>query len=445
MRGSAIVFLSVTLATAATFAGTPDADDFQVNDHTPGSQWLPSIGADDAGNFVVVWASASSNGNDGSGYSVQGRRFNSAGAPIGDDFQVNTTTQGNQWFPSVAVDGDGDFVVVWHSPNSAGSDSSSSSVQGRRFDSNGQPQGSDFQVNTFTAGFQGYPRVAATPAGDFVVAWQSYGSADFDDFGYSIQGQRYASDGTALAAEFQVNTYSAYDQDFPAVAAATSGDFIVAWHSRGSFGDDNPGSSVQAQRYDSGGNPQGGQFQVNAYTTGNQRSPAIGADDDGRFTVAWASGSSAGSDDSGYSVQARRFAADGTAIGGDFQVNSYTTDGQDTPRIAMTGDGDFAVVWESLGSPGTDASGRSVQIRCYTSGGVAFGDQLQVNTTTASCQFLPAATAAGDSLAVAWSSLSSSGNDSDLSVQARILDPAQPLFGDGFESGDTSGWPTASP
>jgi hypothetical protein len=443
---TALLHLCLSLAAAATFAGSPDADDFQVNAYTNGSQWLPSIGADDDGAFVVVWASAGSAGGDGSGYSIQGRRFTSAGDPVGGDFQVNTTTQGNQLFPAVAVDADGDFVVVWQNSGATATDPSSGSVRGRRFASGGLPLGGDFQVNTYTAGLQGYPRVASSPGGDFVVVWHSDGSADFDDSGYSIQGRRYAADGSALAGEFQVNSYTAYDQDFPSVAVAANGTAVVAWHSRGSFGSDNPGSSVQAQLYDAAGNPAGDQLQVNAYTTGNQRSPAVAAAAGG-FAVAWASQGSAGSDASGYSVQARRFAADGTASGSDFQVDSYTTSGQDVPRIAMAADGAFAVVWESLGSPGSDSSGRSVHGRCYTAAGSAFGDQLQINTYTTSCQFLPAVAVAGDgSLSVAWTSIGSSGGDtSELSVQARVLGPGLALFVDDFESGDVSGWSSASP
>jgi hypothetical protein len=442
-----LVSLCLSAAAAMTLAGTPDAGDFQVNAYTPGSQWLPSVGADEAGNFVVVWSSSSSAGGDGSGYSIQGRRFDSGGDPLGGDFQVNTYTPGDQMFPAVAVDADGDFVVVWQSVGSAGTDTAFTSVQGRRFSSGGQPQGDDFQVNAYTPGLQGYPRVSASPAGDFVVVWHSDGSSGFDDSGYSIQGRRFASDGTALAAEFQVNSYSAYDQDFADVAVAADGGFVVVWHSRGSFGDDNPGSSVQAQVYDSAGAPQGDQLQVNAYTTGNQRSPAVGAAADGSFVVTWASYGSTASDASGYSVQARRFDSGGAALGAELQVNTYTTSGQDVPRIAVAGDGGFAVVWESVGSPGDDASDRSVQGRCYTPAGSALGDQLQVNTYVASSQFLPAvAVAASGSLTVAWTSFGSSGDDgSALSVQARLLDPARALFLDGFESGDTGGWSSASP
>jgi len=41
------------------------------------------------------------------------------------DIQVNTTTSGNQTAPEVAMDGDGDYVVVWQS---AGQDGNNTGV-----------------------------------------------------------------------------------------------------------------------------------------------------------------------------------------------------------------------------------------------------------------------------------------------------------------------------
>jgi hypothetical protein len=80
-----------------------------------------------------------------------------AGLAAADDVQVNTYTTGDQTFPSVAMDWDGDFVVVWQSFGSAGSDDSATSIQAQRFASNGSPAGGQFQVNTYVAGQQRRP------------------------------------------------------------------------------------------------------------------------------------------------------------------------------------------------------------------------------------------------------------------------------------------------
>ena len=69
----------------------------------------------------------------------------------------------------------------------------------------------DVQVNTYTTGLQGFPSVSLDADGDFVVVWQSFGSSGTDDF-FSIQGQRFASDGSPVDSEFQVNTYTTSSQ-----------------------------------------------------------------------------------------------------------------------------------------------------------------------------------------------------------------------------------------
>src|SRR5262249_21745302 len=44
---------------------------------------------------------------------VFGQHFLRTGEPLGDEFQVNTYTTGDQAEPSISADATGDFVVVW--------------------------------------------------------------------------------------------------------------------------------------------------------------------------------------------------------------------------------------------------------------------------------------------------------------------------------------------
>ena len=52
------------------------------------------------GGFVVAWES---DGQDGSGYGIYAQRFTSAGARIGAEVRVNTTTVKDQRWPAIAA------------------------------------------------------------------------------------------------------------------------------------------------------------------------------------------------------------------------------------------------------------------------------------------------------------------------------------------------------
>ena len=85
------------------------------------------MAADAGGNFVVVWQSST---QDGLGDGVFGQRYDSAGAPLGPEFRVNTYTTADQREPSVAADPLGNFVVAW---SSAAQDGSADGIFGQRF------------------------------------------------------------------------------------------------------------------------------------------------------------------------------------------------------------------------------------------------------------------------------------------------------------------------
>jgi phosphoheptose isomerase len=195
------------------------------------------------GDFVIVWQSA---GQDGSGDGVYGQRYNAAGVAQGTEFLVNTYTTDGQGFSSVAMDADGDFVVVW---TSFDQDVSFDSVYGQRYNAAGVAQGTEFLVNTYTTPEtytipdQNFSSVAMDADGDFVVVWQSLGQ---DGSSYGIFGQRYNAAGVAQGAEFRLNTFTTDNQRHPSIAMDADGDFIAAWRSDGQ---DGSSSGVYARRF----------------------------------------------------------------------------------------------------------------------------------------------------------------------------------------------------
>jgi hypothetical protein len=257
--------------------GVPQGAEFLVNSYTTQRQERPSVASDASGNFVVVWESNAQ--DDSRTLGIFGQRYDSGGAPLGQEFRVNSYMTGSQRRASVASDPGGNFVVVWQGPGQG----DSNGIFGQRYDSAGGAQGAEFRVNSYTQGDQEYASVASDASGNFVVVWKS---DDQDGSGYGIFGQRYDSAGEAQGAEFQVNSYTGYHQTAPSVASTVTGESVVTWQSR--FQDETD-YSVVGQRYDSGGVPRGQEFRVNSYTTGTQAGARVASTGSAQFVVAWSS------------------------------------------------------------------------------------------------------------------------------------------------------------
>jgi hypothetical protein len=313
-------------------AGTPLATEFQVNVFTNLGQYAPSVATELNGDFIIVWRSR----QDDSDYGVFARRFSSNGDPLAQEFQANTYTPFGQRFPTVAMDADGDFVIAWQTfPNQ---DGSGYGIFAQRFSSAGAFLGAEFQVNTYTPGYQRYQSVAADADGDFVVAWQSAGQ---DGASYGVFAQFFSSGGAPLTGEFKVNTVTSNNQRDVSVAAADDA-FVIAWESTDQ---DGAGLGVFARRFSSAGSPLATEFQVNTYTIVDQFFASAAAEADGDFVVAWTSG--ANQDGSANGIFARRFSSAGSPQATEFRVNTYTPGYQRSPAVAASDDGDFVVAWWS--------------------------------------------------------------------------------------------------
>jgi predicted Zn-dependent protease len=366
--------------------------EFRVNSTTAGTQQAnvdgpKSVAIDSNGDYVVVWATQ---GQDNAGsWGVFAQRYAADGTPQSSEFRVNTFTAGDQLDPTVAMDAAGDFVIAWSSMNE---DGSGFGVYAQRYSAAGGPQGGEFRVNTYTAGDQKFPAVAMDAAGDFVITWTSNGQ---DGNGNGIYAQRYSAAGAAQGGEFRVNTYTTNQQFGSRAAMDGTGDFVITWTSTGQDGDNN---GTYAQRYNSSGVAQGGEFRVNTYTAHEQTAGDVAMDGQGNFVIVWASN---GQDGNGYGVYAQQYNVDGTPLGAEFRVNTTTADHQQDPSVTMDGTGNFLVAWSSHNQ---DGNGWGIYGQQYAAAGAAIGTEFRINTTTAGDQQYPAAVMNGGGLAVViWS------------------------------------------
>jgi hypothetical protein len=287
-------------------------------------------------------------------------------------------------------------------------DGSTHGIFGQRFAASGLPQGGEFRVNTYTSGIQTTPSVGIDALGNFVVVWSS-DAQDGSSFG--VFGQRYAAAGPPLGPEFRVNTYTTNLQAGGRVAVDSAGGFVVVWQSAAQ---DGSSAGVFAQRYDGAGSALGGEFRVNTYTTGDQQRPAAGSDSSGNFVVAWQSD---GQDGNYQGVYAQRYDGAGAPQGPEFRATTTTVERQGFPAVGRNGAAapSFVVAWQGYGQDGSDY-GIFAQ-RVAPSGGPV-GPEFRVNAYTTSWQMVPAvAMDASGNFVVVWISGDQDGSSHGIFAQ----------------------------
>ncbi|MHB1033894.1 MAG: trypsin-like serine protease [Pirellulales bacterium] len=375
--------------------GTPTTPDAPANTTTPGDQQDPAVAMEADGDYIVVWTSFGQAGDLPTDGNIIGQRYDRFGKPIGLEFVVNGVALGHQGNADVAVDDFGNFVITW----SGVGPGDTTGIFAQRFDAAGLRQGTSFLVNNYTTHIQDHPAIAMDSNGDFAITWTSYGQ-DGDRDG--IYARRYDFLGAPLGNEFLVNSTTAGRQESSDIAMDDQGDFAITWMS---YGQDGSSWGVYGQRYKDDGSRQGGEFRVNTATGERQRDPAVAMDSDGDFVVTW---TSFGQDGSGYGIYAQRFNAAGGAAGGEFRVNTTTANWQRQPDVGMDAAGNFYIAWTAYGQDG-DLDG--IFARLYKADGSDFVGgvittplgEFQVNATTLGNQVAPAiALDADGDFVVAW-------------------------------------------
>lgn len=217
------------------------------------------------------------------------------------------------------------------------------------------------------------PVIAATGSGEFkigvgadpatasdgnsfsIVVWQA---DDGDSTG--ISGLFLDQAGNPLGSEFQVNSSAAGTQRNPDVAVLPDGEVVVVWEN-----EDASGTTVVGRRFFDTGLPAGAEFLVQP--NGRAVAPAIGADAEGNFVVAWAGSASAGGNGK-YRHFSRRFERDATPLE---PPRGLGRKGRPTPpSVAVRGTGEYLVTWES---------GNSIYAVTFDRFGSQIGSMFRVN------------------------------------------------------------------
>lgn len=335
--------------------------------------------------------------------------------------------------------------------------------------------GTEFQVNSQTAGGQWYPSATGLSNGGFVVTWQdglagsTSGSSTLGDAsGSAVHAQVYAADGSKVGGEFLVNIQVTGSQATPVVTGLSNGGFVISWQDQNSTSGD-----IKAQIYGANGAPVGGEVLINSVTANNQNTPAITGLPNGGFVVAWTNQGSSAAD-----VKAQVYDASGAKVGGEFLVNSTNPSfDQERASIATLSNGDFVVTWNDFRTgdwqvrgqvfhPGTSGATKvgaeftvdtafynnrmvagvtglaggnfvisfedtagEIRAQVFTAGGVKVGAEFQVNTETSGNQGFSSITALkGGGFVVTWSD-EGTGDGSGPAIKAQVYDAAGTKIG----------------
>lgn len=161
------------------------------------------------GSFIVVWEE----GDDSPPVKIFGQRFRADGAPLG-EFIV---TEDDIWAPKVAALPNGGFVVAW---------THAGDIRAQLFSPSGSTLGGPFPVSEPSSQYRYGTGLATSLDGVWVAVWAS----EWNTPGAVIQARLFEADGTALGPEFVVSR-SRWGRwvDSPNVAMSPAGDFVVAW------------------------------------------------------------------------------------------------------------------------------------------------------------------------------------------------------------------------
>ena len=357
---------------------------------------------------------------------------------LGTEFLVNTQTAGHQNDPTIANLANGGFVVSWNDNSGTLGDASGSSIKAQVFAADGSTVGTEFLVATQTANNQDAPNITGLTNGGFVVSWSDGSYTLGDVSGRSIKAQVFAGDGTKVGTEFLVNTQTEYNQQYPAITGLANGGFVVSWQDNSRTLGDSSSTSIKAQVFAADGSKLGSEFLVNTQTASNQDAPTIASLTDGGFVASWTDKLS-----NDYSIKAQIFAADGTRIGTEFLVNTQTRYTQQYSTITGLTNGGFVISWEDNSSTLGDTSSSSIKAQVFAADGSKVGTEFLVNTQTGSDQVAPTITGlTNGGIVVSWQDNSRTlGDSSSTSIRAQVFAADGTKAGSEFlVNTQTAGW-----
>ena len=219
--------------------GEARGGDFRVStvEHTSDARLRSAVAMDADGNFVVTWYQILPTGP----WELMTRRYTAAGEPLEEPGVIDRGLF-PLTAPGVAMDADGDFVVLWQKGGET-----SGEWFWRRYDNARGNWGDPTALDPGDPGGAYFPAIDMDADGNFSIAWTQ--GVGFDVFVYA---QCYTPAGQKSGGRIVVESQSHDDPVQPAVAVDEEGGLVVAfdqWSGARSY-------DVKARRYTGAAVPQ---------------------------------------------------------------------------------------------------------------------------------------------------------------------------------------------
>ena len=210
----------------------------------------------------------------------------------------------------------------------------------------------DNPINSTRGGQQIDPAVATGPSGNYVVVWTSVINGQSN-----IVGQLYNASGTALGAEFTVNTAGYTSCGRPDVGMDGDGNFVVTWSGVGpNSNSTTEPSDIFARQYNAEAQATNNPFQVDQWipgvqAVGVQSQSSVAVSPNGTFIVTWTSSpvSTSNTNTGNAAIFAREYSPLGVPLGNngnEIQISASSSSAQSLSDVAIDSNDDFVIVWE---------------------------------------------------------------------------------------------------
>jgi hypothetical protein len=195
---------------------------FTVSTMPSHAQEFPKVAADANGDFVVVWAAPNpANGK----ADLWGERFDSNGNAVTGNLLLDPASEGLDSAARVAMNAAGDHIVVVRNTSVNGTTALAAQVYGPSLNALAPA----FTVNVSGVSSPPTSRLAMDAAGNFIVTWNKTVVVNRAAL-FQVDGRRFDSSGNPLSGELDVSgTPTTVNQVNLAVAAAPDGSFLALW------------------------------------------------------------------------------------------------------------------------------------------------------------------------------------------------------------------------